>query len=109
MLNCLDKGWNVHEAPDGLTFEHTCTWNTLPAHNVSGILKEYVVKGIFEDGHSLMILTVKTGIPKLLKLSAGEEGNIVIRLMELTQGEYKQVFDMLQHPAAVHPGRQIIE
>ena len=117
MIDKTVNGWNVHEAPEGLTFEHVCTWDEIPSYRATDKLRDYVIKGMFADGKAVILLLVKNGTSKMLKLTSGENGNHIMNLLELHPSDFRQIYkvycerddDAWNQANARNQTRQIIE
>ena len=86
----LDNTWNFHEAPEGLTFEHVCSWEPLTLPRMAEKLKNYHIISAFEDAGNLFLLMSKDGNYKLVRITI-HDGNHEINTMDLLSLDAKLI------------------
>ena len=89
MIKKTMKDWKVQEQPEGLIFKRIRFWDEVPAHLAAERVKEYTIKGMLEDDGALIMLLAKDGKYYLMRISIGEEGNIIIKTLQMHSTDFK--------------------
>lgn len=85
MLEKTVSGWKLKESQEGLTVVHPlCVWKSTPYPQAVDILRNYIIRGMFEDEGSLIFALVKDGQFKLMKITVSEDAALLISIMEIT-------------------------
>ena len=111
MIEKTIKGWKVQEQPEGLIFKRVCLWDEVPVNLAAEQLNEYTFKGMIEDNGALLMLFVRNGLCHLMRLSTGEEGNIIIKTLQMHYADFKQIYKGFFDPDKIEQQntKQIIE
>ena len=110
MIEKTVNSWKVHEEPEGLIFKRICLWDEMPVDRASERLNGYVIRGMMQDDGALIMLLLKDKNYRLMKISAGEDVNHVIRTIQMHPSDGRQVLKSLFAPEkAERNTRQIIE
>lgn len=104
------NSWAVHEEPEGLIFKRICLWDEMPVDRASERLNGYVIRGMLQDENDLIMLLLKDGNYRLMKISTGEDINHIIRTIQMHPSDGHQIYKGFFDPDKIERNtRQIIE
>lgn len=107
MLNKTVNGWNIEETENGISFEHRSTWKQIQACRTPEILRDYMIKGIYENNGALIIPIVKNGVCKLMKIEAENGCQYISIIEDVPTGAFRRILKLFCEIEETGSGRII--